>query len=285
MSGTCICGTPLAQAITGRTRKYCSDACRQDAYRERKTFYNVCLLQKSRIDLIICAGGNRAFLQVASEMGYMLGLRSGYASYGYDIQFVDSEYKHPNFERHLKTIMRHRPKYAVVPDLSDKSVSAADIERAMRQYEQIALSCQIPLIVPKLPGQIARLSTDVAIGYSIPSSYGGARYDLWELAGRRVHLLGGSPLDQMEVFRQLAGRTTVLSADGNMAMGVARNFAQYWDGGWIDHPEKGMSDKSVYLDCWRKSCENIRREWETLVELHPLVVQQSLFGGDLCTGN
>src|SRR5437667_12858928 len=119
MSGTCICGTPLAQAITSRTRKYCSDACRQKVYRERKTFCNVCLLQKSRTDLIICAGGNRAFLQVASEMGYMLGLRSGYASYGYDIQFVDSEYKHPYLERDFRPNVKYRPKYAVVADLAD----------------------------------------------------------------------------------------------------------------------------------------------------------------------
>ncbi len=277
---TCICGVPLVQPPTGRTRRYCSDACKQEDYRER-TFRNKISVTKPHLDLIICAGGNREFLQVASDSGYMLGLRSGYASYGYDIQFVDNEYKHPQFEKHLRAVIKHQPRYATVPDLSDKSVSAADVGRALKQYEQLSEYCQVPLIVPKLPGQIARLPDDVAIGYSVQTSYGGAKYDLYELAGRTVHLLGGSPGDQMEVFRQLTGRATVLSADGNMAMGVARNWAQYWDGGWIDHPEKGSSSKSVYLDCWRKSCQNIRREWETLVEIQPLVVQQSLFGGDL----
>lgn len=267
---TCICGKVLVQPSTGRTRAYCSDACKQEAYRKRKAFRNIWKLRnKPRLDLIVCTGGNREFFQVACETGYMLGLRSGYASYGYDIQFVDSEYQRPNFERHLRTIMKYRPKYAVVPDLSDKSVSVADIERAMRQYEEVSQYCQIPLVVPKLPGQIALLPTDVAIGFSVPSSYGGARYDLYELQNRRVHLLGGSPGDQMEVFRQLAGRANVLSVDGNMAMGAARNWAQYWDGGWVDHPEKGTEGVSVYLDCWRKSCENIRRSWERLVELQP----------------
>jgi hypothetical protein len=112
---------------------------------------------------------------------------TGYASYGYDIQFVDSEYHRPNFERHLRAIMKYRPKYAVVPDLSDKTVSVADSERAMRQYEEISQYCQIPLVVPKLPGRIAFLPADVAIGFSVPSSYGGARYDLYELQNRRVH--------------------------------------------------------------------------------------------------
>jgi len=59
-------------------------------------------------------------------------------------------------------------------------------------------------------------------------------------------LLGGSSGDQMEVFRQLAGRAEVMSADGNMAMGIARNFAQYWDAGWVDHPEKGTAGVSLY---------------------------------------
>lgn len=278
---TCICGQPLLQSTTGRTRNYCSDACRQRAYRERSAFRNTTTVTKPRFDLIVCAGGNREFLHVASQTGYLLGLRSGYASYGYDIQFVDSEYQRPNFERHLKTVMKYQPKYAVVPDCSDQSVSPSDIERVMKQYEQLSPYCQIPLVVPKLPGQIALLPTSIAIGYSVKSTYGGAKYDLWELHGRRVHLLGGSPRDQMEVFRQLAGRANVLSADGNMAMGAARNFAQYWDGGWVDHPEKGSTDNSLYLECWRESCKNIRREWETLVDLQPLLVQQSLFGGVL----
>ncbi len=34
---TCPCGTPLVQSLGGRMREYCSDRCRQRAYRERQT--------------------------------------------------------------------------------------------------------------------------------------------------------------------------------------------------------------------------------------------------------
>ena len=33
---TCLCGTPLMQSIGGRIREYCSDRCRQRAYRQRQ---------------------------------------------------------------------------------------------------------------------------------------------------------------------------------------------------------------------------------------------------------
>jgi hypothetical protein len=33
---TCVCGTPLVQSIGGRTRQFCSNGCRQRAYRERQ---------------------------------------------------------------------------------------------------------------------------------------------------------------------------------------------------------------------------------------------------------
>jgi hypothetical protein len=88
-----------------------------------------------------------------------------------------------------------------VLDLSEEEVSTQTVERAMGQYQQLVGYCEVPLIVPKLPGQIALLPAEVAIGYSLPTSYGGARYELWELEGRRVYLLGGSPHDQMEVYK------------------------------------------------------------------------------------
>lgn len=267
-----LCGKllPIRQG-RGRKRHYCDDACQQDAYRlrhEQSEKGNHLLRNEPCFDLIFCAGDNREFFQVADAAGFLLGIRSGRQSYGYKVQFVDIEYRRRNFEKHLKVVARYQPKYATVLDLSDERVSEQDIERAMKQYEQLSNYCQVPLIVPKLPGQIALLPDSVAIGYSILTRYGGARYQLGELQGRRVHLLGGSPGEQMDIYKRLAGRADVMSADGNMAMGVARDFASYWDGKWVDHPEQG-ADKPLYLDCWRRSCENIRREWERLAVLQP----------------
>ncbi|HEU0004042.1 MAG TPA: DUF6610 family protein [Ktedonobacteraceae bacterium] len=264
------CGKLLPiQQGRGRQRQYCNDACQQDAYRERKgENRNSLLRNKSHLDLIFCAGDNREFFQVAYEAGYMLGIRSGRQSYGYDVQFVDIEYRRREFEKHLRVVARYQPKYATVLDLSEEEVSEQDIERAMKQHRRLSNYCQIPLIVPKLPGQIGMLPDHVAIGYSIPTSYGGAQYELGELQGRRIHLLGGSPHEQMDLYKRLDGWAQVMSVDGNMAMRIARDFSKYWQRGvWVDHPKKGTSGKLLYLDCWQRSCTNVRREWQRLTEL------------------
>jgi uncharacterized protein DUF6610 len=214
-------------------------------------------------DLIYCAGQNRRLMQIALDAGYLLGVRSDRLDYGFPISFVDIDYKAPDFTQHVEIVKKHQPKYATVPDLSEIAVDEADIARAVKQAEQIAAYCETVLIVPKLPGQIAMLPPDVAIGYSVPTSYGGAQYPLWELSGRRVHLLGGSPHEQMLLARYV----DVMSVDGNMAQKIAIQFARYWQAEqWIAHPERGQGKEDVYLDCWQRSCINIRQQWSKEVE-------------------
>lgn len=179
--------------------------------------------------------------------------------------FIDIEYRRPDFERHLAVVAEYRPRYATVPDLSEQRVDLADIHRALEQRDRLASSCDVPLIVPKLPGQLALLPPEVAVGYSIPSSYGGAQYPLWELAGRRVHLLGGSPKKQVEMYRYLSAIGEVTSCDGNYAQLMATRYAEYWNGKrWIDHPENHSGKKDLYQDCWRRSCRQILNDWRTL---------------------
>jgi hypothetical protein len=119
-----------------------------------------------------------------------------------------------------------------------------------------------------LGGLLGELMQGIAQGFAIPTSYGGARYSLWELEGRQVHLLGGSPHDQMEIYRGLSTCARVMSADGNMAQKMATQFAKFWqDGVWVPHPERKTNTPDLYLDCWRRSCTNIRRAWQRLVDL------------------
>lgn len=216
------------------------------------------------IDLVYCAGGNERLSQIAHEEGWLLGKRSDAYLRCQAPTFIDIDYKHPDFEMHLHEVAKYRPKYATVPDLSEECISSSDIDRALNQYEQLSAHCEIPLIVPKLPGQLAMLPAEVAIGYSIPSSYGGAQYPLWELAGRRVHLLGGSPKMQMQIFLYLSAIAEVTSLDGNYAQKIATRFGKYWDKVWIQHPGVAAKEKDIYYECWRISCRNILSAWEKL---------------------
>lgn len=217
------------------------------------------------MDLIYCAGGNPRLSDIAYEEGWLIGFRSDYASPCHHITFVDVEYKQPNFEQHLAKVKKHRPKYATVPDLSDKVVARQDVERAIDQATQLANYCDIPLIVPKLPGQISLIPEQFAIGYSVPSKYGGAQYPIWELAGRRVHLLGGSPRKQWQTYLHLSAIAEVISADGNYAQKMATRYGEYWQRDkWEEHPQVKTGAKDLYFECWRWSCRNIRQRWQML---------------------
>lgn len=215
------------------------------------------------IDLVYCAGGNEVLMRLAYEAGLFLGVRSDRPSYGFPIQFVDINYRHPPlFADHLRVVARHRPRFAVVGDLSEHRIDEADIERAIREARILADYCEVPLVVPKLSAQLALLPGDLAIGVSLPTTHGGAQYAFWELAGRRLHLLGGNPAAQMEAYRYLSGNNRVLSTDGNMAQKVAWS-AGYWEGGhWVDHPSKGLHRPNLAHTCFELSCCNIVQEWQ-----------------------
>lgn len=219
------------------------------------------------MNLIYCSGGNPLLSQIAFEEGWMLGFRSdnNMGSCKHPVSFIDVDYKHPDFEKHLETVSRYHPKYATVPDLSEKAILNQDIDRAVRQAERLQPHCEIVLIVPKLSGQIALLPQSIAIGYSVPSRYGGAQYPLWELSGRRVHLLGGSPRKQIQAYLHLSAIASVVSLDGNYSQAQAVKYAMYWERHkWHYHPEKATGGKDLYAECWRLSCRNLMREWHNL---------------------
>ena len=220
------------------------------------------------MDIIYCAGANRTFMQIALDAGYLLGVRSDRNDYGFPISFADINYKQPDFERHLKAVARLKPRYAVVPDLSEIEDSEEDVTRAVKQADQLGAYCEFPLIVPKRSGQLRFIPQDYPIAYSVPTTYGGAKYGAWKLEGRRVHLLGGSPHEQMKLWRYLP--ECVMSADGNMAQFMATVHVKFWRAPrkWIDHPDKMKCGKKeyrrdLYIDCWLRSCRNIYAYWQS----------------------
>lgn len=210
------------------------------------------------LDLIYCAGNNEQLMRSAYEAGWLLGVRSDRTSYGFALSFVDIHYIRPNWARHLARVAEERPKYAIVPDLSETACDLADIRRALAQADELAAHCHTPLIVPKRSDQLAHIPARYAIAYSVPSSYGGAQFGPWKLEGRRVHLLGGSPSTQRRIYRHLRDVADVMSADGNMAQKVALGKLNYWSrrNVWVQAPRG-----TPFLECWRRSLDNIYLMW------------------------
>jgi Family of unknown function (DUF6610) len=178
----------------------------------------------------------------------------------------DVRYAQPDFARHLDMVRRFRPRYATVPDLSELEVSHHDIERALRQAESLAPYCGLVLFVPKLPGQIRCLPQGAAIGYSVPTRYGGAHYGLHELEGHQVHLLGGSPHQQLALYWYLSRIASVKSLDCNMFQRISGS-GKFWRGGrWMGHPARGSGDVRTSYECLSWSLLAIRQAWLTRFE-------------------
>jgi hypothetical protein len=128
----------------------------------------------SMLDLMYTAADNAQFHAICQRANWLPGIRSDKrpCAEATDIQFIDVRYTRPDFARHLAMVRRFRPRYATVPDLSEREVSREDIRRALRQAELLAPHCGVVLLVPKLPGQIGLLPGEAAIGYSVPTRYG-----------------------------------------------------------------------------------------------------------------
>lgn len=228
------------------------------------------------IDLIYTSGNNMQYAHLTSEARWLIGIRSDEHAYNVPIQFVDCNYKAPDFEQHVALVRHYTPRYATVPDLSESEISQHDIARAVQQVEVLSPYCETVFIIPKLPGQIALLPPHIAIGYSVPTSYGGAHYPLWELEGRKVHLLGGSPHTQIHLYRYISCFATIVSADGNMFQ-LMSGFGKYWaNGRWVKHPRRGEGETEVSYECITWSLRNIRRAWlkELYISLCPSCCDQ-----------
>lgn len=209
------------------------------------------------MDLIYCAGGNTRLARIAIDEGFLYGARSD------DIRelrcdgLVDIDWRRYDWRRHLNAITLHRPRYAVAPDV----LSLREVPRVLRLAQQIADCSARPVIVPKVPGVVRYIPREFLVGVSVPTTYAGFLPPIAELVGREVHLLGGSPRQQRELWLHYCTEgVNVVSADAN-CHSKASDFGSYWDGKqWCDR-DRGWIGK---YEAFRRSCQGIVRMWTAL---------------------
>ena len=209
------------------------------------------------MDVIYCAGGNVKLAKIAIAEGFLYGARSD------DIRnircdgLIDINWKKYDWRLHLQIVSAHHPKYAVAPDIT----SARQLPRTLRLAQQLARYCSRVIVVPKLGNIIHHIPRCFLIGISVPTSYSGFLPRACELAGREVHLLGGTPTQQRQLwlyFRQM--NVAVVSVDSN-SHSKASDYGSYWDGNrWCDQ-ERGTIGK---YGAFRKSCRGIMLMWKML---------------------
>jgi hypothetical protein len=196
---------------------------------------------------------SKAVLRVAYQYGWLPGAR--YTNLR-DVRefdrlgFLDIDWRNYDFKRHLKAAQATQPLITVARDV----MSADDLERTIDQADELAQYCWRVVIVPKARAFTTTLNDVIpsrfALGYSVPTCYGGTR-----IAPARfrspVHLLGGRP----DVQRGIAKLLPVFSVDCNRFTLDAR-FGDYFDGEMFrPHPVGG------YSRCIRDSIKNINRLW------------------------
>lgn len=219
--------------------------------------------------LIFCADGNTRHAQIAHASGWLYGARlppRGIADL--PLAFADQDWRKPNRERYMAELAKRRPGLATVLDLEREEqlsevLSWAE-EAAQHISEAVLLIPKVSGIIPLLPRRIG--GKDVWLAYSVPTKYGGSPIPLWEFAGWPIHLLGGSPQAQRDVWRYLRGIADVRSLDGNMAKKHGVGRCLYWTQQTTAHGHWQPINHAVETDapdeCLRRSLANIRDAWE-----------------------
>jgi len=210
------------------------------------------------MDLIYCAGGGRILAEIAIREGFLYGSRSD------DVRetprcsgLIDINWKNYDWEKHLAAVQKHKPKYAVAPDIEAYGRVKATLELAKR-LEDV---CGRVIVVPKRKNIIKHIPLRYIIGISVPTSYSGYMPDSSELIGRELHLLGGSPRQQKILWQNFNSLSIpVKSIDINCHNKVS-SFGKYRDGEKWAFEGKHQIDK---YEAFRRSCKGIITMWKAM---------------------
>ena len=215
-------------------------------------------IQRIKPILIYCAGKNKRLDTIAENAGLKLGIQLPHSTIYFPPFFVDQNWRKPDRKKYIQAVQSLRPIMATVIDIEHLQ----QIEEALEWGEEISDYVQYIVIIPKVSGIISSIpmyinNAEVLLGYSVPSKYSGSSVPLWEFRDRRVHLLGGSPKKQMELWSYL----NIFSCDGNAIERIATTYCRFWDGrAWQDMG----SGKDFIYEAFKRSCDNLILMWESI---------------------
>lgn len=222
-------------------------------------------------ELIYCADGNKRFADIALAYGFTYGARLPARGLHHRPGFTDQDWKQPNREVYMSAVSEHRPRLATVLDW-EREEQWPEVESWATQIapfvsEAIVIIPKVMSGIPQIPAMIAGKA--VRLGYSVPTGYGGTQLPSWEFGSRPVHLLGGSPHEQIK----LAQYMHVVSTDTNYHLGMATRYSQFFAAGgsfraarnrWypkLNETALGHIEGDVPYKAFTLSCINIRAAW------------------------
>lgn len=179
-----------------------------------------------RVLTIHCQGNNKKVPGWAIKAGMAYGTRHDDKPQTWPFM-LDINWKKVVWEQYLVKVRNLRPVMAMAQDYE----SPSQRERMLSQVADLrALGVLRIGVIPKFTGAVADIPADCIVAVSVPSSYAGFVPEMWELEGRKVHLLGGSPQKQANLVTRMGGK--VVSADFNVHERVAQRGTIFDNGRW-----------------------------------------------------
>lgn len=198
--------------------------------------------------LIYCASGNMRYMEIALKHGFKCGAQLPGTIY-HDLYFSDLHPDNPPpMDKYMALLEKHKPYMATVMDWCE----GREFSDVMQWADVASQFVQEVIIIPKIIGSIPQIPNMIngkliRLGFSIPTTHGGTELPVWEFGKRPVHLLGGSPQEQLKHMRYL----NVKSADGNYTMGEANKRNQFFVNGTAKYAKNRyfpQLQESVYGD-------------------------------------
>lgn len=229
-------------------------------------------------ELIYCADGNPRFMQIARDNKFLPGAQLPRKIYDahLPLYFSDQNFKRPQYIRYIKALRKYQPVMASVLDIMEWRRWDEYLMRA----GEISQYVQIVMVIPKINGVIKKLADvfedkkingrEIRLGYSIKTKYGGTDVPTKEFAGWPVHLLGGSPVEQLAKSKEM----NVASCDGNYAQ-LMSGYCQFfypeflWTEEYIDRVfYQEVDEHGKRIKKKGKDREIKNPIWPTLLEFH-----------------
>lgn len=173
---------------------------------------------------ILVKGRNVRLPEIARRGGMAYGVRNDYRPDAWPFM-LDIEWKDYDWPEYMAMVRRFHPVMAMAADYTvpgQRALMLAQVADLRAAGVLRVLAC------PKFAGAVADIPDDCIVAVSVKSGYAGYEPAPKELAGRRVHLLGGSVEDQLRCIDKYHA-ATVGSTDGNMFT-IWANYGRYWGG-------------------------------------------------------
>lgn len=191
------------------------------------------------MDVVFVYGNKPGAAEIAAQAGMHYGVRHDCKPYG-QVWMLDIHWQKYDWRQYLALVREYRPVVAMAPDYEWHWQWTA----LSRQIDDLRPLVERVLVCPKWHGAIAHIPQDCVVALSVPApSYAGwLPESLVELAGRKVHLLGGALWRQADLLVKLnAVGANVVSIDGNTIAMKAGHGQVFREGVWIQQRNRRAS--------------------------------------------